>query len=84
MTTDEMLAVQRLFECWKHGVDGSSTINEALGEVIETFTIQCVGIHDPELLDSELWDSQFGMHATMDSLYGIGVGFCDFYNGTPQ
>jgi len=73
---DEMLDL--LFECWKQSIDDSS-INETFSEVIEMCTNQCVGIQDVECLDSEL-----DGHATMDSLLGIGVGFCDFYDGAPE
>jgi hypothetical protein len=73
---DEMLLL--LFECWKQSID-DSPINETFSEVIEIYTNQCVGIQDVERLDSEL-----GGHATMDSLLGIGVGFCDFYDGAPE
>ena len=73
---DEMLAL--LFECWKQSIDDSS-IHETFSEVIELCMNQCVGMQDLEHIDSEL-----DGHATMDSLLGIGVGFCDFYDGAPE
>jgi hypothetical protein len=78
---DEILAL--FFEYRKQSINDDSTINETINKVIESYMIQCVEIQDAELPDSELWSSELGGHATMDSLNGIGVGFCDFYDGAP-